>query len=364
MNKKKLSLAALSLALSATLLAGCAGSPTGGPSTTPSATPSATTSETPSATPSASTPASGDSVKTGLSVITSLGSSKNAAADAEGLAQANIALVAVTVGEDGVIDSCVIDTIQSKIKFDATGALTTDLAATFPSKNELGDEYGMRKASGISKEWNEQAAAFAEYAVGKTVAELKGVAVNEKGAPTDADLTASITIPVGDFVDGIEAAVNGAADLGAKKGDKLGLSSSTNIAKSKNAAADAEGLAQAYATITAVTTNGDTITSCIIDAVQANVNFDAAGAITTDLESSPRSKNQLGDEYGMRKASPIGKEWNEQAAAFAQYATGKTVADLKGVAVNEKGAPTVADLTASITVGIGDFVDVIEKAAG
>jgi hypothetical protein len=360
MKMKKLSLAALSLALTVGLLAGC----TGGPSASPSATPSATPSTSVSTTPSPSAPATGDAVKTGLSVISSVASSKNASADGEGLAQANIALVAVTVGEDGVIDACVIDSIQSKVNFDAAGAITTDLAATFPSKNELGDEYGMRKASSIQKEWNEQAAAFAAYAVGKTVDELKGIAVNEKGAATDADLAASVTLAVGDFVGGIEAAVNNAASLGAQKGDKLGLSSTTNIAKSKNASADGEGLAQAYATIAAVTTKGDTITSCVIDAVQANVNFDAAGAITTDLTAPIDSKNVLGDAYGMRKASSISKEWNEQAAGFAAYVTGKTVADVKGIAVDEKGVATDADLVASITLSLGEFQELVEKAAG
>ena len=365
MNMKKLSAVALSLALSASLLAGCAGG-TGGNSASPSATPSATPAPTVSATPAPSetTPATGDAVKTGLSVITGVEKSKAAAADAEGLAQANIAIVAVTVGEDGVIDSCVIDTIQSKINFDTTGAITTDLTTTFLSKNELGDDYGMRKASAIGKEWNEQAAAFAAYAVGKTVDQLKGIAVNEKGAPTEADLTASVTIPTGNFVAGIEAAVKSAADLGAKKGDKLGIASVTTMSKSKNAAADAEGVAQAYATMAAVTTNGKTITSCTINAVQANVKFDAAGVITTDLAAAVASKQELGDTYGMRKASAIGKEWNEQANAFAAYVTGKTVDEVKGIAINEKTAPTEADLTASVTMSVGDIITVIEKAAG
>lgn len=362
---KKFSAVALSLALSAGLLAGCAGGAAGSSashSATPSATPAPTVSSAPA--PSETAPAAGGAVKTGLSVVTGLEKSKAAAADAEGLAQANIAMVAVTVGEDGVIDACVIDTIQSKISFDATGAITTDLATTFPSKNELGDAYGMRKASSVGKEWNEQAAAFAAYAVGKTVDQLKGIAVNEKGAPAEADLTASVTIPAGDFIAGIEAAVKSAADLGAKKGDKLGLASVTTMSKSKNAAADAEGLAQAYATMAAVTTDGKTITSCAINAVQANVNFDAAGTITTDLAAAVANKQGLGDDYGMRKASAIGKEWNEQADAFAAYVTGKTVDEVKGIAINEKTAPTGADLTASVTMSVGDLIAVVEKAAG
>ena len=65
----------------------------------------------------------------------------------------------------------------------------------------------------------------------------------------------------------------------------------------------------------------------------------------------------------MAKASSIGKEWNEQAAAFAQYVLGKTVDEVKGIAVNEEGVATDADLTASVTVHIAPFVANIEKAA-
>ena len=309
--------------------------------------------------------AGGDSapVKTGLAVIPNLGSSKDATAEKDGTAQSEILLVAVTVDDGGVIDSCVIDMIQAKINFNTSGALTTDPATMFPSKNELGDGYGMRKASSIGKEWNEQAAALADYAVGKTIDELKGIAVDGDGKPTDADLSASVTLYIGGFVDGIEAAVNNASHMGASKGDKLSLSSETNMSKSKDASAEGDGLAQAYATFAAVTFDGDTVTSCYIDAVQANVNFDTAGHITTDLTAAPKTKNELGDDYGMRKASSIGKEWNEQAAGFCAYVTGKTVAEIKGLAVDESGKAADADLAASVTVGIGEFQALIEKAA-
>jgi len=63
----------------------------------------------------------------------------------------------------------------------------------------------------------------------------------------------------------------------------------------------------------------------------------------------------------MKKASSIGKEWDEQAAAFCAYVTGKTVSEAAGIAVNEKGAPAGADLASSVTVGIGDFLSLIEK---
>ena len=346
---KKIVSAALSLTLLLAMMTGCSRQTVVVTSPAPSAAPAESTAPAETASPT------GTPVKTGLSMVTGVSKSKDATADADGTAQSDIALVAVTVGDDGVI--------QAKIGFSGEGKITTDLTTEFASKNELGDDYGMRKASSISKEWNEQAAAMAGYAVGKTVEELKGIAVNEKGAPTDADLASSVTLYIGSFVSGIEAAVNNATPLGAQAGDKLALTTSTTMAKSKDATAEANGRAQAYANVAAVTLNGDTVTSCYIDAVQANVDFDAKGAIVTDLTAAIASKNELGDDYGMRKASSISKEWNEQAAAFCEYVTGKTVSEVSGIAVNEKGAPADADLAASVTVGIGEFQTLIEKAA-
>ncbi len=56
-------------------------------------------------------------------------------------------------------------------------------------------------------------------------------------------------------------------------------------------------------------------------------------------------------------------EWNEQAANFAAYVTGKTAADVSGIAVTE-GKPADADLAAGVTIAIGGFQALIAKAAG
>jgi hypothetical protein len=63
----------------------------------------------------------------------------------------------------------------------------------------------------------------------------------------------------------------------------------------------------------------------------------------------------------MRAASAIGKEWNEQAAAYAEYTVGKTVDEVNGTAV-EEGRATDADLAASVSVHITDFNTAITKA--
>lgn len=360
MPMKRLPAIALSLALSLGLLAGCG---TTAVVAVPAPTPSVVPTEAPATTPAPADPSSGEAVKTGLSLITSVGSSTSASAEGDGLAQADITLVAVTVGEDGVIDDCVIDAIQSKVNFDAAGQLTTDLTAPVASKNERGDDYGMRKASSIGKEWNEQAQAIADYVTGKTIDQVTGIAVTEDGKAGDADLAASVTMSIGGYLEGIQQAVANAQHLGASKGDTLVLTSTTSLTDSKSASAEEDGLAQAYATVGAITMNGDTITSMVIDAVQASVNFDTAGQITTDLTAAQPSKNQLGDSYGMRDFSSIGKEWYEQAAGFAAYVTGKTPAEVSGIAVTEDGKAADADLAASVTISIGAFQTLVDKAA-
>lgn len=141
------------------------------------------------------------------------------------------------------------------------------------------------------------------------------------------------------------------------------MSVTTTINKSKDASAEAEGLAQAYSTYTAVTFDSEgKVTSSIIDASQSNINFDIGGKITTDLSVAPITKVELGEDYGMKKASAIGKEWYEQADAFAAYAIGKNVEEIKGFSVDEGGYPTDEDLVSSVTVGIKDFQGSIEKA--
>lgn len=351
---KKVISIVLSLSMIILVLAGCGSAGNGnGTNNTSATTPSSTTGT-----------ATEDTVKTGLGIISSIAKSTDAG-EKEGLAEVDTTIAAVTVDKDGKIVKCAIDAVQTKINFSTAGKITTDLSKEFKSKQELKTEYGMSKASPIKKEWNEQADAFAAYVIGKTADEVKGIAVNEEGKATDAELTSSVTVHVNDFIDVVVKAVNNAQDLGAKSGDKLGLATTTNIAKSTDAG-EKEGLAQAYTTYTVTTFAADgKITSCIIDASQSNVNFSTAGKITTDIKAAElKTKNELGTAYGMAKASKIGKEWNEQAAAFAKYVTGKTVAEAKGVAVNEEGVPTASELTSSVTIHVGDFLSIIEKANG
>ena len=125
-----------------------------------------------------------------------------------------------------------------------------------------------------------------------------------------------------------------------------------------NATADANGATQAYGTFGVFTVNNGVITSAYYDAVQSNVAVNAKGEIVTDLTAPVLTKNALLDGYGMRKASPIGKEWFEQAAGFCTFITGKTLNEAIAIAVN----PGETDVVTSCTIGTDGFLQLIVKA--
>jgi hypothetical protein len=64
----------------------------------------------------------------------------------------------------------------------------------------------------------------------------------------------------------------------------------------------------------------------------------------------------------MKEASGIKKEWNEQAAEFGKYVTGKTAVEIKGIAVDEAGYPLSSDIKSSVTISIGGFLAALMKA--
>ena len=92
------------------------------------------------------------------------------------------------------------------------------------------------------------------------------------------------------------------------------------------------------------------------------MSFDANGHISSDITAPVKTKNELGEEYGMVAWGGAKYEWNAQAANFAAYVTGKTAAEVAGIAVNEGTKPTDVDLSASVTIAIGGFQALIAKA--
>ena len=371
---KKIIALILTMALAFGLLTGCAGTTVViGECTCPCVTEDAAPAEpapAPEAAPQVPTEdtnveITADLVKTGLSVSTNIGDTVAAAADANGAVKYDVTLAAVTVDDQGVIRSCVIDSIPATLEFDATGTITSDITAPVLTKNELGADYGMVAWGGAVAEWDAQVKAVADYAVGKTVEELKNgdIDMTTGKAKDGTDLQSSATIYLAGYVYAIEAAVNNAQYLGATSGDELVLATLPSLKNSVSVTAENAGLSQLDADIVALTRNNGVITSCYIDSLQAKVEFDNIGAILTELTNPIYTKNELGADYGMVAWGGAIAEWNEQAAAFAQYITGKTVDEVAGIAITETTKPADgSDLASSVTIAIGGFQALIAKA--
>ncbi len=310
------------------------------------------------------TPVVEGALMTGLAISAGVAESSSATEEKEGEGKYDITMVAVLVDDSGIIRDCIIDGIATSVKFDAKGQLTTDTAVAPQTKNELGDKYGMVAYGGAVAEWDDQAQALADFAVGKTVKELREGAVDETGkAPAGSDLASSATIYLGGYVATIEKAVSNAKHLGAQSGDTLHMATQTAINSSASATDEKAGNAQLDATVTAMTMKDGKITSCVLDGVQAKVAFDTQGVVTSDVKAEIKTKNELGKDYGMVAWGGAIAEWDAQAAAFAKYVTGKTPDEVGKIAVNEKTAPTDADLISSVTIAIGDFQALIKKAS-
>lgn len=383
--KKKVLPILLTAAMTAGMSAGCSTTP---PAKTETAAPTAestreesqiktTTAETTAAGTAAVTvalPAEGK-LKTGQGIVTKISGSKPAAEGQDGTAQVDSAIVSVTYDAAGVITKCVIDNAQTKVMFSDSGEIKTDLAAAPQTKAELGDEYGMKKNSAIGKEWYEQADAFAAWTIGKTLEEVKGLNVkkvddNHPAVPDVPELASTVSISVGDLLQAIEKAmVSEGMEFDAVDSYKTGMSVVTSTAKSKAPADGKDGTAQVDSAVVTVTLDdGGKILASVMDAAQTKVTFNDKGEITSDFTAPILTKVEQGTDYGMIKASAVGKEWFEQIQAFAQWTVGKTAAEVTGMqvkAVDEEhtAVPDEAELASTVSVSVGDYMTGVEKAA-
>ena len=144
----------------------------------------------------------------GVAAKTTAAESVAATAEAEGTVKMYTDFAA-TVVVDGKIVAALNDAIQPNIKINAAGEVVEkSFKAT---KRELKDEYGMAPALGYGMDWNGdgkvlewylQSAEFSKFVVGKTAADVEGMATKEvegKGYVISADdalLTAGCTIQI------------------------------------------------------------------------------------------------------------------------------------------------------------------------
>lgn len=275
----------------------------------------------------------GEGLKTGLSLSASLAGSRSAAG-----AEFDVCIVAVTVDDGGVITDCEIDGISAGVAIDGRGACTGGAGVEVAARSE-----GVQVAAA-----QERQAALAKFARGKTLAELQSAAHAGKYPKA--------------YVEAIVQAAQSAAVLGARRGDELRLAviGSTDGTSASDGQAGSASLA---CDVAALTQRGGVITSCVLDGLQAELYFDETGEITSDIHAPVRSKNALGAAYGMKTYGGARREWQEQAASFAAYVTGKDADGVANIAVSD-GKAVDSDIASTVTISIGGFQRLIAKAMG
>ncbi|MCI9253019.1 MAG: hypothetical protein HFI22_14600 [Lachnospiraceae bacterium] len=151
----------------------------------------------------------GQDYKMGVGIVSRLKRAQNAE-DTDGSAEINTVVAAVTVDREDRIINCIIDKVENKLSISNTGSIGSVANTEYPTTKELGDSYGMKGASPIGKEWNEQIASFEQYVIGKTVEEVNGIETDDQGYAQENDLTSSVTISISDFQAAITKAVENA----------------------------------------------------------------------------------------------------------------------------------------------------------
>ena len=319
-------------------------------------------------------PVVGDATyKVGLGHINSIAKSKDADGDALAVAQADVVMAAVLFDDEDKVVSVTLDNAQTKVNFDADLQVTSDLAAPGKTKVELGDDYGMSGISEIGKEWYEQALEFEKWMVGKTVAEIKDLQVKvrddaHQNVPDVPELTSLVTITVEDYIAAVEEAFANAIEV--ENAEKVGLGNNISIAKSKgyDEASDTLPVAQVDTVMAATAFDADgKVVGTVIDNAQIKINYDAEGKVTSDKTVEPKTKVELGADYGMSAISEIGKEWFEQIAAFSEWMVGKTVAEIEGLQVKvrddaHQSVPDVPELTSTVTITVEGYQAAVAEA--
>ncbi len=265
--------------------------------------------------------------------------------------------MAVTGTIEDVKDTTLtIDVVAAAVTVDADGKIVDvkiDEAQTKPDLAKADADYGVDLRTKYEKQ--------GDYAM-KATSEAMGIgkaAVNAEGKTDDADLKAGCTITIATIAETVAKAVDNAAELGATATDKLAL----NIKTEKYYESNEKNL-QYDSNVAAVTTDADgKITSCLIDAAQGKGAM-ADGKFTV-AAGSFLSKKDLKEDYNMKATSEamgIGKEWYEQAAAYENWAKGKTAADVTA-AVNAEGKTDDAELKAGCTITISSIAETVAAAA-
>ena len=297
-----------------------------------------------------------ETVKFGSAYVLSSLAATDATEDKNGQGSVDLTAAVITLDKDGKIVACDLDTLQIKAAYTTEGKA---VASEFKTKREIGDAYNMVAYGQAKQEWYKQADAFEALIVGKTVADVRGLVVNETNKGTDEVVNAGCTIMINEFVNAIEKAAQGAKDSDLNRDAAVKVTMATEQTCT-DATEDKAGSNKVSTTIFAAALKDGKVALASSDCVEIEFGFDVAGKSTFDASKVIKSKREKGDAYGMVDFAGSAKEWYAQADAFDAACVGKTGAEIAGLKA-EDGHGVDSLKSAGCTIYVTGFVAAASK---
>lgn len=265
-------------------------------------------------------------------------------------------VAAVLLDAEGKLADVMLDELELSVSADRSGTVT--MPSDLRTKRQMGTDYPLAAVSSIQKGWAEQADALADHLTGKTVEEVKKLGTDKDGKATDVDLLSGCTIAVEPYCEAIVRACENASVLGAANGDRVRLGIEAVTAGADLTASEGKAVkAQVDVTFAAVTMNrDDRVTSAIVDMTEPAMNVSGDGTVTAP--GQVYTKLEQGDDYGMRKASGLGKEWYEHSDGYCSYLRGKDLLEVAKIPTDGSDV----DLLSLCTIDTEDLHKAVLKA--
>lgn len=276
-----------------------------------------------------------------------------------GSARIDLTAAVLICDKDGKIAKCYIDCAENTMSVKGGSAETDN---DYRTKREMGDDYKMKSASKLGKEWYEQAEYFDNWAQGKTKTQIEELKLGSGGSAEDTDLSAGCTVSVSDIKEAVLKAFDDsrAVSFSAADACEIRFAALTDDSKTQNATDTKKGTAAMTTTFAALAVTDGRISAAVIDTAEPKLPFSSDGSV--DQMDYSGTKRELGNDYGMKAASKIGKEWYEQQEFFCNYIKGMTEDEVDAVSTDADGKPKEADLSSGCTVAVKDYITAVKTA--
>ena len=271
----------------------------------------------------------------------------------------------VVFDKDGKVLENRIDVVQ--VKFTTTEdndglQLTNAVDGDIKTKLELGTNYNMVKFGHAVAEVDAQIESFADWTIGKTLAEIKA-ALN--GTKLAEGTLATCTINVKDFVDAMEVAwaLKDEEEVTLPESYSVGVNFKSGLyySNNKEVTIDLGGVVVADGKVIAAQIDAlDLQFVPAADSIAFNDNTKYVKKENDTVVDNAVSKKELGDAYAMKLSETVThgseREWYEHADIIEHLVVGKTAAQIAALTQEDFSA-------ANATITVSAYIKTLSTAA-